>query len=87
MVFHLSMFFINSDKFMIRRACCKLLYDMINLIFCKKMFYILKNQNYEIYEYYENVMNYISNRIKQERDSLSYEYMKQILSIYRTIKI
>ncbi|ETW27603.1 hypothetical protein PFFCH_04887 [Plasmodium falciparum FCH/4] len=85
--FSLVHVFINSDKFMIRRACCKLLYDMINLIFCKKMFYILKNQNYEIYEYYENVMNYISNRIKQERDSLSYEYMKQILSIYRTIKI
>ncbi|SPJ10145.1 conserved Plasmodium protein, unknown function [Plasmodium sp. DRC-Itaito] len=78
--------FIRRDNLMIRRACCKLLYDMINLIFCKKMIYILKNRNYEIYEYYENVMNYISNRIKHEGDSLSYGYMKQILSIYQTIR-
>ncbi|KYO00060.1 hypothetical protein PGSY75_0907100 [Plasmodium gaboni] len=79
--------FIQRDNLMIRRACCKLLYDMINLIFCKKMFNILNNPNNEIYEYYENVMNYISNRIKQESDSLSFEYMKQILSIYQTINI
>ncbi|CAD2106338.1 conserved Plasmodium protein, unknown function [Plasmodium vinckei] len=79
-IFCIGNLFIRDSNVHIRRIVLKLLLEVINLIIRKKKFYSLNNENYN------NIINYVSNRLDLEHDISVLLSIKNVLHIHKEIQ-
>ncbi|SCN59440.1 conserved Plasmodium protein, unknown function [Plasmodium chabaudi adami] len=79
-IFCIINLFIRDSNMNVRRVVLKLLLQVIDLIIRKKKFYSLNNENYN------NIINYVSNRLDLEHDYSTLLSIKHVLHIHKEIQ-
>ncbi|ETB60405.1 hypothetical protein YYC_02692 [Plasmodium yoelii 17X] len=79
-IFCIANLFIRDSHINIKKIILKLLLQVVNLIIRKKKFYLLNNENYN------NIINYLSNRLDIELDCSTSLFIKHVLHIHKEIQ-
>ncbi|CXI30542.1 conserved Plasmodium protein, unknown function [Plasmodium berghei] len=79
-IFCIANILIRDSNINVRKIVLKLLLQVVNLIIRKKKFYSLNNENYN------NIINYVSNRLDLELDFSTLLFMKHVLHIHKEIQ-